>query len=67
MVTDLSNQAAAGVRFACKASLIGAALQFELMDEGLSWQSRRLYLPIPPDLVRIWEESNECDHDVSAK
>ena len=38
MTIDLSNKAAAGVRYAYKASLIGAAHQFELTDEGLSWQ-----------------------------
>src|SRR6202035_4635704 len=35
---DLPNQAAAGVRYAYKASLIGAAYQFELTDDGLSWR-----------------------------
>jgi hypothetical protein len=35
---DLSNKAAAGVRYAYKASLIGAAHQFELTDAGLSWR-----------------------------
>jgi hypothetical protein len=35
---DLPNQAAAGVRYAFKASLIGAAHQFELTDGGLSWR-----------------------------
>jgi hypothetical protein len=34
---DLPNQAAAPVRYAYKASLIGAAHRFELTDEGLSW------------------------------
>ena len=37
-VTDLSNETAAGVRYICKASLIGAAHEFELTDEGLWWQ-----------------------------
>jgi hypothetical protein len=35
---DLSNKAAAGVRYAYKASLIGAAHQFELTNAGLSWR-----------------------------
>jgi hypothetical protein len=35
--TDLLNQVA-GVRYAYKASLIGAAHQFELTDDGLSWR-----------------------------
>jgi hypothetical protein len=35
---DVPNQAAAGARYAYKASLIGAAHQFELTDEGLSWR-----------------------------
>jgi hypothetical protein len=35
---DVPNQAAAGVRYAYKASLIGAAHRFELTDQGLSWQ-----------------------------
>jgi hypothetical protein len=34
---DLPNEAAA-VRYAYKASLIGAAHQFELTDDGLSWR-----------------------------
>jgi hypothetical protein len=34
----LANEAAADVRYAYKASLIGAAHQFALTDEGLSWQ-----------------------------
>ncbi len=38
MTTGLANEAAADVRYAYKASLIGAAHQFELTDEGLSWQ-----------------------------
>jgi hypothetical protein len=38
MTPDLSNDAAAGVRYAFKASLIGAAHQFELTDGGLSWR-----------------------------
>jgi hypothetical protein len=37
MTSDLSNEAATH-RYAYKASLIGAAHQFELTDEGLSWQ-----------------------------
>ena len=37
MAPDLPNEAAAGVRYAYKASLIGAAHRFELTDEGLSW------------------------------
>jgi hypothetical protein len=39
MTSDLSNEAAAN-RYAYKASLIGAAHQFELTEEGLSWQLR---------------------------
>ena len=38
MTMDLSNKAAAGVRYAYKASLIGAAHQFELTNAGLSWR-----------------------------
>jgi hypothetical protein len=38
MTIDLSDEAAADVRYAYKASLIGAAHQFELTDEGLSWR-----------------------------
>jgi hypothetical protein len=38
MATDLSNETAAPIRYAYKASLIGAAHQFELTDGGLSWQ-----------------------------
>jgi hypothetical protein len=37
-VLDLPDEAAAGVRYAYKASLIGAAHQFELTDGGLSWR-----------------------------
>ena len=39
MTSDLPNEAAA-TRYAYKASLIGAAHQFELTEEGLSWQLR---------------------------
>lgn len=35
---DLPNEAAAGIRYAYKASLIGAAHQFELTEQGLSWR-----------------------------
>ncbi len=38
MTIDLSNKAAAGYRYAYKASLIGAAHRFELTDAGLSWR-----------------------------
>src|SRR6266566_90000 len=38
MTTDSSNETAAAIRYAYKASLIGAAHQFELTDHGLSWQ-----------------------------
>jgi hypothetical protein len=38
MTTDLPNQTATDVRYAYKASLIGAAHQFELTDDGVSWQ-----------------------------
>jgi hypothetical protein len=34
---ERSNETVAGVRYAYKASLIGAAHRFELTDEGLSW------------------------------
>ena len=37
MTSDLSNEAAA-TRYACKASLIGSAHQFELTEQGLAWQ-----------------------------
>lgn len=36
--SDLPNEAAAGIRYAYKASLIGAAHQFELTEQGLSWR-----------------------------
>jgi hypothetical protein len=35
----VSDETAAGVSYAYKASLIGAAHQFELTDDGLSWQA----------------------------
>jgi hypothetical protein len=35
---DASNEAAAPTRYAYKASLIGAAHQFELTEQGLSWR-----------------------------
>ena len=35
---DVPNQAASSLHYAYKASLIGAAHQFELTDQGLSWQ-----------------------------
>jgi hypothetical protein len=35
---DLPNEAAIGTRYAYKPSLIGAAHQFELTDDGLSWR-----------------------------
>jgi hypothetical protein len=38
MPPDAPNQAAEGVRYAYKASLIGAAHQFELAEQGLSWR-----------------------------
>jgi hypothetical protein len=38
MATDLSNETATPIRYVYKASLIGAAHQFELTDGGLSWQ-----------------------------
>src|ERR1700687_1962275 len=38
MTTGLANEAAADVRYAYKASLVGAAHRFELTDEGLSWR-----------------------------
>jgi hypothetical protein len=41
MTTGLANEAAADVRYAYKASLVGAAHQFELTDEGLSWRIGR--------------------------
>jgi hypothetical protein len=37
MPPDLSHDAAAGVRYAYKASLIGSAHRFELTDAGLAW------------------------------
>ncbi len=39
MTSDLSNEIA-GARYAYKASLVGMAHQFELTDEGLSWEVR---------------------------
>jgi hypothetical protein len=38
MLPDLSNEAHAGTRYAYKASLIGAAHQFELTEQGLLWR-----------------------------
>jgi len=38
MTTALASQAAADLHYAYKASLIGAAHQFELTDNGLSWR-----------------------------
>src|SRR5258708_38981405 len=38
MTIDLPNEAAAGRHYAYKASLIGSAHQFELTEQGLSWQ-----------------------------
>src|SRR5258708_35634876 len=38
MTTDLANETAPGVHYAYKASLVGAAHQFELTDAGLSWR-----------------------------
>ena len=38
MTTGLLNEAAADVRYAYKASLVGAAHQFELTGGGLSWR-----------------------------
>jgi hypothetical protein len=38
MTIDLSNEAAAGLRYAYKASLIGSTHQFELTEGGLSWR-----------------------------
>jgi hypothetical protein len=38
MTFDLSNEASADVRYAYRPSLIGAAHQFELTDQGLSWR-----------------------------
>jgi hypothetical protein len=37
-MSDLPNQAAAPIRYAYKASLMGPAHRFELTDQGLSWQ-----------------------------
>ena len=38
MTTGLANEAAPATRYAYKASLIGAAHQFELTGDGLSWR-----------------------------
>jgi hypothetical protein len=38
MPLDVSSEASTGVRYAYRASLIGAAHQFELTDEGLAWR-----------------------------
>jgi hypothetical protein len=38
MTIDLSNEAAARGRYAFKASLVGAAHQFELTNDALSWR-----------------------------
>ena len=37
MTIDMSNEAMADVRYAYKASLVGAAHRFELTPQGLSW------------------------------
>ncbi len=37
-LAPLSNEASQDVRYAYKASLVGAAHQFELTDDGLSWR-----------------------------
>jgi hypothetical protein len=41
MAPERSDETVAGVRYAYKASLIGAAHRFELTDEGLSWHIGR--------------------------
>jgi hypothetical protein len=38
MTVDLPNETAGAVRYAYKASLVGAAHQFELTGEGLNWR-----------------------------
>jgi hypothetical protein len=38
MLPDLTNEAQAGTRYAYKPSLFGAAYQFELTEQGLSWR-----------------------------
>jgi hypothetical protein len=38
MTIDLPDDAASNVRYAYKASLVGAARQFELTDAGLAWR-----------------------------
>jgi hypothetical protein len=38
VLRNLSNQASPAIRYAYRASLIGAAHQFELTDVGLSWR-----------------------------
>jgi hypothetical protein len=38
MTVDLSDETAGAVRYAYKASLVGAAHQFELTGEGLNWR-----------------------------
>src|SRR5271154_181570 len=38
MTPDGAHRMISGVRYAYKASLIGAAHRFELTDDGLSWQ-----------------------------
>ena len=38
MPPDLSNDTPGGTRYAYKASLFGAAYQFELTEQGLSWR-----------------------------
>ena len=42
MTTDLSNETAAPIRYAYKASLIGSAHQFDLTDAGLGLIKRRI-------------------------
>ena len=38
MPSELSNETASTTRYAYKASLVGAAHQFELTEQGLSWR-----------------------------
>src|SRR5260370_5433303 len=47
MTIDLSDEAAAGRRYAYKASLIGSAHQFELTEQGLSWRVGRKARGVP--------------------
>jgi hypothetical protein len=54
MPSELSNETASTTRYAYKASLVGAAHQFELTEQGLSWRiAGRSGLWPYPDIAAI--------------